>query len=195
MIPGAAWRPHFPNLKRAKVPRSERQHSSTRLRCSLLSFSVFVVFSLSLSNILVLFESFLLLALDLFPVYSFYLIYWFSDGLPLLLICYSRLGFWAFKGVDFGKMCFSFTEDVPQWQTNVLWSGLLQSIPLQHVRTIMVFRCKAQGKQGKPEVELLGLGHVMQNGWPPKLWGFPSCGTCVIPEVLDINVFEVSFFL
>ena len=36
--------------------------------------------------------------------------FWFGG----VLICYSRLGFWAFKGVDFGNMFLSFTEEVPQ---------------------------------------------------------------------------------
>ena len=57
-------------------------------------------------------------------------------------------GFWAFRRVDFGRgstmascEALGFKADQPE--------PFCFSVP-----------CKAQGKQGKPEVEFLGLGHV-----------------------------------
>ena len=124
--------------------------------------------------------------------------FWFGG----VLICYSRLGFWAFKGVDFGNMFLSFTEEVPQcpmeWFASKHTNRNHSAFPLQGSREARktwswvawiwsrLLICDA--------AHWFCLICSIQNGWAPKLWGFTSCVICGT-EVLDINVFEVSFFL
>ena len=208
----AAWRPNlvfWPIYEAClKQPRSERKHSSLGVfSCPCpCPFLVFLASgSWSPSSLFLLPH---LLSLVSHRLSSCTLL---SDALPLLPGAISDSGgcWYAIHALVFGrsKVLILGTCSFPSRRRfrNVLWSGLLQSIP---TGTILLFRCKAQGKQGKPEVELLGFGHVswfvtphIDSVWfaaykmagPPN-WGFTSCVICGT-EVLDINVFEVSFFL
>ena len=209
----AAWRPRFLTNLRSMLKAAEVRKKALLAWCFFLSMSLsffrcscfwllisfqFIPFTSSLDSC---FSSpfFLYPPLWRAPPAPSWSNFWFGGGADMLFTPW-------FLGVS--KVLILGTCSFPSRRRfrNVLWSGLLQSIP---TGTILLFRCKAQGKQGKPEVELLGFGSCLlicdaahwfclicsiQNGWAPKLWGFTSCVICGT-EVLDINVFEVSFFL
>lgn len=208
----AAWRPRFLTNLRSMLKAAEVRKKALLAWCFFLSMSLsffrcscfwllisfqFIPFTSSLDSC---FSSpfFLYPPLWRAPPAPSWSNFWFGG----VLICYSRLGFWALKGVDFGNMFLSFTEEVPQcpmeWLASKHTNRNHSAFPLQGSRearktwswVAWIWSC----------LLICDAAHwfclicSIQNGWAPKLWGFTSCVICGT-EMLDINVFEVSFFL